>query len=315
MKPRISLADDPRDHSGQDFISVIHTPLPPTPTSSPPYNTTQSSSLSYNSSPLPRVTNEPIYSPVRKGPLANRNRNSSSLINNFNTSFKKTSKSSDSLINSTIESNRVKTPLSFNSSQNLSSNRPNQSITNINNTTSVPDSSPGKSFSSNPNLISPTSPVQPNNSPISPSYSARHSNIQNTKLPQIPSRSNSISHSLSHYPGYKPFVATTTQSNTLNHHQIRHQHPISFNTDAHNNSDNSHTVGTKRGSIGSVGSDPGAHFGRSYSTRSPSCRDLPSPVSALGKRVVSEGHGNGFNSSATIVSEDSSDVILREHSS
>jgi len=177
-KPRISLVDD-RDHhnvsDSSDFISVIHTPLPPTPVSH------YSSSTFRNSNPPPKAStplpplpvDSSFYSPIKNNRISNGVEGGR---NNFNCStFRKTSKSSDSLLNSTHNSSFNNFDDSYNNKH-----RSNLSINNNNNTHKIQyseannftnNTNNAKSHSSNPNILSPNTPInthdqRPNNFPI-----------------------------------------------------------------------------------------------------------------------------------------------------
>lgn len=233
-KPRISLVEDPDNH----FTSVIHTPLPPPPISSPsslyspvrkktsPNSRNESSfsphhersSFSHNeraftpyneripSSYNERAIsshNEPLYSPVR-------------TKQSTDFPYKKTSASADSLLNS----NRSETPVNGYSrgQETYNYNRhSNLSYTNHHNSNTTPSHhNTSKSYSSNPNILSDAGNLVPACA-ASIHQSKRSQSIQPLVSPDAGHKNHFVRHnSISHRPAGYGTRSPTADLNNFN---------------------------------------------------------------------------------------------------
>ncbi|XP_047737715.1 SH2 domain-containing protein 3C-like [Hyalella azteca] len=200
-KPRISLVEDPDNH-----FSVIHTPLPPTPCStSTPISSNNNSTL-YSSARKNshRKSHEPLYSPVKSSSCADP--------------YKKNFASADSLLNDSSSLCRNNTDYLVDTTNTRTSNL---SINNRYNSPSLQVTSStghGKSFSSNPNILSDSGSLAPTNSPISPSYQTRSHSIQplQSQDSDIRVRHFSRHNSISHYPSEN--ICKSPQNPVVNGH-------------------------------------------------------------------------------------------------
>uniref|UniRef100_A0A6A7G3D2 SH2 domain-containing protein 3C-like n=2 Tax=Hirondellea gigas TaxID=1518452 RepID=A0A6A7G3D2_9CRUS len=293
--------------------------LPVTP-SSPTVIATSPTSTS------PLVDPESLCSPIRKQTCLTPG-NCTRKILSLNNSFKKTSKSSDSLLNSSREIN----PHNFSNSNTLSKS---QHLPNRHSNLSIPGRYPVapsesrhvNSHSSNPNILSPdTSSLQGNSSPSKVSINKRPSDIgQQIIIPNLPSRSNSISNNNS-FPNTSFSPTTPTFPNNIIFPGYRGP-PIPDNSNtispgypgSPTPSNNTTNFPGYSGSL-NINNNQLSHqqnqLNRSYSTRSAVAAAPPSlPIT----RSTSSNEYPGYRAASsvlTIAPEDAKDVILRTHPS